>query len=148
MRLIPIALIALLTLTNCEERTRSFSSSEIALLPKPASLDLNEGSFAITDGQQILADLEEQQNAAADFQAYITKTAGFKSSVVKSYGPSISFEKKEDLGPEAYELVVSPKKISILANGAAGYFYGVQTLKQLVAAETAEGSQTTTYLIP
>ncbi|MGV8815169.1 MAG: beta-N-acetylhexosaminidase [Gelidibacter sp.] len=148
MRLIPIALIALLTLTNCEEKTRSFSSSEIALLPKPASLDLNEGSFAITDGQQIFADLDEQQNAAADFQAYITKTAGFKSSVVKSYGPSISFEKKEDLGPEAYELVVSPKKISILANDAAGYYYGVQTLMQLVTAETAEGSQTTTYLVP
>ena len=148
MRLIPIALIALLTLTNCEEKTRSFSSSEIALLPKPASVDLKEGSFAITDGQQIFADLDEQQNAATDLQAYITKTADFKSNVVKSYGPSISFEKKEDLGPEAYEILVSPKKISILANDAAGYFYGVQTLKQLVTAEITEGSQTTTYLVP
>ena len=148
MRFIPIALIALITLTNCMENTRSFSTSEIALLPKPASLDLKEGSFAIKDGQQIFADLDEQQNAANDLSAYISKTADFKSTVVKSYGASISFEKKEDLGPEAYELVVSPKKISILANDAAGYFYGVQTLKQLIAAETSEDTKTTTYLVP
>ncbi|MGC1631771.1 MAG: beta-N-acetylhexosaminidase [Gelidibacter sp.] len=130
------------------ENTRSFSASEIALLPKPASIDLKEGSFAIKDGQQIFADLDEQQNAANELRAYISKTTDFKSTVVKSYGPSISFEKKEDLGPEAYELVVSPKKISILANDAAGYFYGVQTLKQLMAAETSEATQNTVYLVP
>lgn len=148
MRLIPIALIALLTLTNCDEKTKSFSSSEIAILPKPTSLDLKEGSFAIKDDQQIFASLEEQQNAAKDLQSYISKTTDFKSSVVDNYGATISFEQKEDLGPEAYELIVSPKKISILANDAAGYFYGVQTLKQLLAVETAEDSQTAAYLIP
>lgn len=143
-----MALIALITFTNCEENNRSFSASEIAVLPKPTTLELNEGSFAIKDGQPIFADLKEQQNAATDLQAYISKTTDFKSSLVKSYGASISFEQNEDLGPEAYELIVSPKKISILANDAAGYFYGVQTLKQLVSAETAEDSQAITYLVP
>ncbi len=148
MRLIPIALIALLTLTNCEENTRSFSASEIAILPKPASLDLKEGSFTIKDGQEIFANLTEQQSAAEDLQTYISETSEFKTVVVDGYGASISFEQKESLDPEGYELIVSPKKISIIANDAAGYFYGVQTLKQLIAAETKEGSQTTTYLVP
>ena len=148
MRLIPIALIALLTLTNCEENTRSFSASEIAILPKPASLDLKEGSFTIKDGQEIFANLTEQQSAAEDLQTYISETSEFKTVVVDGYGASISFEQKESLDPEGYELIVSPKKISIIANDAAGYFYGVQTLKQLIAAETTEGSQTTTYLVP
>lgn len=148
MRLIPLALIAFLTLTNCEENTRSFSISEIAILPKPTALDLYEGSFEIKDGQQIFADREEQQNAAADFQSYISKTANLNTTVVSNYGASISFEQKEDLGPEAYELIVSPKKISIMANDAVGYFYGVQTLKQLVAVETEEDSHNITYLVP
>ncbi len=148
MRLIPIAFIALLAFTNCEEKTKSFSSSEIAILPKPASLDLKEGSFAIKEGQQIFADLKEQQNAAKDLQSYISETTDFKSSLVESYGASISFEKKEDLAAEAYEIMISPKKISILANDAAGYFYGVQTLKQLISTESAEDSQTKSYLVP
>lgn len=148
MRLIPIALIALLTLTNCEEKTRSFESSEIAILPKPASLDLQEGSFAIKDGQQISASLDEQQNAAADLQSYISSTTNFNTTVAKSDAAAISFEKNEGLTPEAYELIVSPKNIRVLANDAAGYFYGVQTLKQLLATETAEGSENKSYLIP
>ncbi|MBO3098732.1 beta-N-acetylhexosaminidase [Gelidibacter pelagius] len=148
MRVILFSLIALFTLSSCTEKNRSFTASEIAILPKPSSLDLNESSFAIKDGQQIFANLDEQKTAAADLQAYISDTSGFKTSVVKSYGASISLEKNEDLAPESYKLIVSPKKISILANDAAGYFYGVQTLKQLISIETLEDSQDKTYLVP
>ena len=148
MKRITIAFIALLTLSNCEENNRSFSESEIAILPQPSSIDLKEGSFAISEGQQIFADQEAQQNAAAALQSYISETTDFKASLVKNYGASISFEQKEDLGPEAYELIVSPKKISILANDDAGYFYGVQTLKQLITAEAVDGAQSSTYLVP
>lgn len=143
-----LALIALFTLSSCTEKNRSFTASEIAILPKPSSLDLNESSFAIKDGQQIFANLDEQKTAAADLQAYITDTSDFKTSLVKSYGASISFENNKDLAPESYKLIVSPKKISILANDAAGYFYGVQTLKQLISIETLEDSQDKTYLVP
>ncbi|RXJ49923.1 beta-N-acetylhexosaminidase [Gelidibacter gilvus] len=143
-----LALIALFTLSNCTEKTRSFTASEIALLPKPSSLDLNEGSFAIQDNQQIFSNHEEQKTAAADLQAYISETSGFNASLGENSAASITFEKKEDLGPEAYQLIVSPKKISILANDAAGYFYGVQTLKQLISIETPEGSQDQVYLVP
>ncbi|HUH28485.1 beta-N-acetylhexosaminidase [Gelidibacter sp.] len=143
-----LALIALFTFSNCTQKSRSFTASEIALLPKPSTLELNEGSFTIKDGQQIFANLEEQKTAAADLQAYISESSGFKTPVVTDYGASISFEKNEDLAPESYKLMVSPKKISILANDAAGYFYGVQTLKQLISIETPEGSQDNQYLVP
>jgi hexosaminidase len=148
MRLIPIALLAFLAFANCEQNTKSFTASEIAILPKPATLNLKEGSFVIKEGQQIFSDLEEQQNAAAELRSYISQTSGFNSSIVESYGASISFEKMEDLAAESYELIVSPKKISILANDAAGYFYGVQTLKQLMSAETNNDTQNITYLVP
>src|SRR5690606_2938986 len=148
MKFTILALIALFTLSNCTEKTRSFTASEIALLPKPSSLDVNEGSFAIQDNQQIFSNLEEQKTAAVDLQAYISATSGFSASVAENSVASIRFEKKEDLAPEAYQLIVTPKKISILANDAAGYFYGVQTLKQLISIETPEGTQDQVYLVP
>ncbi|WP_027125958.1 beta-N-acetylhexosaminidase [Gelidibacter mesophilus] len=148
MKITFLALIAIFTLTNCEQKTKSFTASEIVLLPQPNSLTVSEGSFAIKNGQQIFADLDEQQNAAASFQSFISETSGVEASLVKSYGASISFEKNEDVIPEGYELIVSPKKISILANDAAGYFYAVQTLKQLVVTENQEGSQDALTLVP
>ena len=148
MKRIAIALIALITFTNCEEKTRSFSSSEITLLPKPTSLELKEGSFLLKKGQQISASLEEQQNAAEDLKTYITKTAGFDASLNEGNDAVISFEKKEGLEPEAYELVVTSQKIQISASDAAGYFYGVQTLKQLLTANASEDAKTAEFLVP
>ncbi len=148
MKIILFALITLFTLSSCTEKTRSFMASEIAILPKPSSLDLLEGSFAINVGQQIFANRDEQKSAVAALESYISETFGFNIAVVENYGASISFEQKEDLDPEASELIVYPKKISIIANDAAGYFYGVQTLKQLVAIETSDDTQATTYLVP
>lgn len=40
--------------------------------------------------------------------------------------------KDAGLEPEAYHLEVSPEKIIIKASDAAGYFYGVQTIRQLL----------------
>lgn len=147
MKLTFLALIVFFTLSNCTQPSRSFTDSEITLLPKPSSLVLDEGSFVIQDAQQIFSNLEEQSTAAADLQAYIS-ASGFDATVVDNYGASISFEKKEGATPESYQLIVSPKKISILANDAAGYFYGVQTLKQLISEEVLEDSQVKAYLVP
>lgn len=68
MKFILCAVLALLTLTNCAEKNRSFNSTEIAILPKPVFLDLHEASFAFKDGQTVFMNLEEQQTAAKDLE--------------------------------------------------------------------------------
>jgi hexosaminidase len=92
MRFILFALMALFTFINCTEKNRSFSQSEIAILPKPVSLDLHEASFAVKDEQTIFANLVEQQTAASELQKFITKSSGFKITVNESNKASISFE--------------------------------------------------------
>ena len=57
-------------------------------------------------------------------------------------------KKKEGLNAQSYELSVTPKKITIYANDVAGYFYGVQTVKQLMAIETSKDTRHTKYLVP
>ena len=148
MRFILLAFITLFTFTKCTEKNRTFSQSEITLLPKPTSATLKEGSFAFKDGQIIFADLDVQQLAVKDLQAYISKTAGLNTNTGESTNASISFYKNEALASEAYELEVNPNNINITASDAAGYFYGVQTLKQLLASETSAETKKTVYLIP
>ncbi|WP_432221051.1 beta-N-acetylhexosaminidase [Flavobacterium sp. TMP13] len=148
MRLTVFALVALLTLTNCAEKNRSFSKTDIAIVPQPLSLVLNESSFALQDGQTIFSDLDEQQSAVKDLQNYVTATTKFTLVANADKQSAIVFEKKEGLDPEAYELQVTPKKIIISATGKAGYFYGVQTLKQLLSVEATKEAQAITYLIP
>ena len=148
MKLIIFAFIALLTLTNYAEKNRTFSTSEIAILPKPISLDLNKASFAFKADQTIFSNLDEQQIAAQDLQNYINKTASFNLNIDKNNNSSIVFEKKEGLNAQSYELSVTPKKITIYANDVAGYFYGVQTVKQLMAIETSKDTRHTKYLVP
>jgi hexosaminidase len=148
MRFILLAFITVFTFTKCTEKNRSFSQSEIAILPKPTSFILQEGSFAFRDGQIIFADIEAQQIAVKNLQAYISKTSNLKTSLGQSTNASISFFKNEALAPEAYELVVTANNINITASDAAGYFYGVQTLKQLLTIETSAETKKTIYLIP
>lgn len=142
MKFVFLTLIGLLTLTNCTSQTKTFAASEIAVLPQPNSLELQKGSFTLNANQSISATHDLQKTAAADLQAYLKETFGenLKSSDAKK--STITFDLNTNLGPEAYELTVTPKKINIAASAAAGYYYGVQTLKQLVSTEN------NTFLVP
>jgi hexosaminidase len=146
---LPLIIIAILfTLSSCSEKNRSFSENEIAILPKPTSTELQKGSFSIKNNISIFSDEKEQENAIKNLQSYINETTGYKISIEKNNNAEILFIKKENLDTEAYEVLVTPKNISIFANDDAGYFYGVQTLKQLLSIETANDDKKTDYLIP
>jgi len=148
MKFLLFAFLALATLTNCAVKNRTFSATEVAILPKPMSMDVNEASFALQEGQAIFSNLDEQQSAAKDLQNYIGTKTKFNFDVSNDKQAAIVFEKKEGLDAEAYELSVTPKKIIISASSKAGYFYGVQTLKQLLSIEISKDTQKTSYLIP
>ena len=142
------AFVALLSLTNCAVKNKTFSVAEIAMLPKPLSVDIHPNSFALKESQTFYSNLEEQQSAVKDLQGYITETTNFKLVKTNNKQASIVFEKKAGLDDEAYELEVNPKKITIYANSKAGYFYAVQSLKQLLFIENSSDIKKTTYLIP
>lgn len=148
MRSILSFLFVVLAFLDCSQPTRSFKASEIKLLPKPNAMTLDEGSFAITEDLQIFTTLEAQQNAVADLSVYIKQTTDIEAATTTASIASIHFEQEDDLDTEAYKLVVTPNKIRIIANDAAGYFYGVQTLKQLVVSEMDDARQKTNHLVP
>jgi len=147
MKLKISCLIIILTVLSCTEKNKTFATTEISILPKPVSVVLAEESFSFKDGQKISTTSKEQQNAANNLKNFIFSETGIELEIDEN-SAAIHFEESETVAPEAYELLVTPKKITISANDAAGYFYGVQTIKQLFSKEISEDTKETKYLVP
>ncbi len=71
-----------------------------------------------------------------DFQ----KATGIKVTSVRSEAKAgIVLSVNQTLAPEAYKLDVSPKQIRIEAARPAGFYYALQTLKQLISRHVMAG---------
>ncbi|WP_103069196.1 beta-N-acetylhexosaminidase [Aquimarina sediminis] len=126
-------IIVLLILGSCTERERTFKASEVSILPKPNMMVLEESSFKISSKTTISIDDDEQKNSANYLIKMLSATTGFTLEVNKVHKKSvIQFSKIEGLQPGAYELYINPKKITIKASDESGYFYGIQSLLQLI----------------
>lgn len=116
-------LILALVASSCTEKNRTFSSSEVSIIPNPVELILSEESFAFKNGQTISIENDEQTSVAEYLVKSIHKTASIDLKTTESSSQaSIVFTKAKDLQPEAYELNITPQQIVIKANDAAGLF--------------------------
>jgi len=111
----------------------SFKKDQIAIVPKPNQMSLAEESFRISSGTKIIAPDDNQQKAVKYLNGLFDSAAGFILDIQEnSDQKGIVFQQVEGLASEAYQLDVSPDRILISASGEAGYFYAVQSLRQLL----------------
>lgn len=139
--------LALLTVA-CTNTSPTFNEADIALVPKPNEFQLGKSSFKFDSVTTISIDNDEQQMAANYLTDLFKKAAGFDLNISKENGV-VKFQKIEGLQHEAYQLKVTPTEIIIEASDAAGYFYGVQTLRQLLPVEIENTTVTAMdWLVP
>jgi hypothetical protein len=136
-------------------RQTADSQTHIQVIPKPKSVAPNGESLRLTrDVRVVLADpkSEDDRFAAQDFVDDVRATSGVSLSVggrgkeqiligtlslprvraaVERAGASVP----QDLNEEGYVLVVRSGAVVVAGQTAAGTFYGLQTLKQLVRGE-------------
>lgn len=147
MRLILFILATFLFTCGCTEKNKTFLANEVSIVPKPVELILAEESFSFKNGQKITA-TNDKQNAAADFLINgIQESANI--TLVKSNSDSASsivFSNDTGLEDEAYNLNITPDQIKVSANSPAGYFYGVQSILQLLTKD--ESSTNSKWLLP
>lgn len=140
--------IGLLCLTACEKPAKSFVAQDIQIIPKPAQLTLNKGSFSIDKSTKIIVhdSLSKVANLLVD---KVKSATGIQITFGKNgQNNTIEFIAKEGLKNEAYELNVTTKKITIAANSLGGYLYGVQSLLQLLPAQIYGNNTKVDLIVP
>jgi hexosaminidase len=128
----------------------------VQVIPRPRSLTKTGEDFPLTrDARVVLADSksEEDRFAAQDFIDDVRETAGvalrfgsgggrnrilvgpLSSTRVREALEGASASVPQDLGEEGYVLASGARGVVVAGRTAAGTFYGLQTLKQLVRGE-------------
>ncbi len=110
----------------------------INIIPEPAELVINKGSFHLNSATKIIAD-EHEQSTALYFQQYLANATGSQlvitsdnSNLSNTIIFQINTTLAKTLGDEGYKLTVTSENIVIAASAPAGLFYGVQTIRQLL----------------
>ncbi len=129
MKLWPVAFLLFVVL--------QLKAQEINIIPKPASLQTQKGSFTITPATT-LSYIDEGDKQAADFlNTYLQKFYGFQ--LKRSKQPTTNFirfsTKKFIKAPDNeghYSLTVTTKNVVADGDSYAGTFYAMQSLIQLL----------------
>ena len=132
---------------SCENKqTKNFTENDINIIPKPAKLTLNKGSFIIDRNTKIIA--HDSLKNVAGILVDKLKSSSFEIDFGESSSSnSIEFLAKERLDNEAYEVSINADKVTIFANSISGFLYGTQTILQLLPAEVY-GSEKTDLILP
>ena len=109
---------------------------DIPLVPRPAQIVPGSGNYLFSSKTVFAVENEEQAEVARSFIALFTRAAGFtpKLTVGDAEKGNVRFQTDATLKSEAYTLQVSPKEIIIEASDAKGFFYALQTIRQLLPA--------------
>lgn len=106
----------------------------ISIIPKPLKVTEGTGVFNYTFATKIGGEFEKTKKQLVNIFA----KSGVEATVVSGDG-EINFIKDEKITDEGYFLQVAENSITIKANGEAGAFYALQTLRQLCLVDTLSG---------
>ena len=110
----------------------------ISVIPVPARLEPSAGEFRLDANTRILADAPARP-AAELLAARLRSATGFnvkiKSATTLPREADIRLVTDGTGNPESYTLSATPQGVVIHAPGAAGIFYGTETLLQLLPPE-------------
>ena len=134
-------------------------SNSIQIIPAPKQVTPGEGSFQLRDARVVLAQGKsgEDQFAAQDFiddakaaaSVSLSLTRGARKNILIGRLDSLAVAQAlkrmgatspATLGEEGYVVFANADQVVVAGNTAAGTFYGLQTLKQLIHGDGASAS--------
>ncbi len=112
------------------------SSAQISIIPKPQSMVVGNGSYVLDRSTFIKAPPGKRANEIAAYlrdairlQTGITTAKSGRDHLIEFvWDRSIANE-------EGYRLEITPSKVSIRASDGSGFFWAVQTLRQLIPTD-------------
>ena len=132
------AKILILSLIGCIA-TSIISAQSLSLIPLPQSVETGEGEFVFKD--KLVAQITPQAKEVFDlFAKDFSRATDIKiKQIQKSSKAQLELDLVASLPAEGYTLKVTKEKISIAASQPAGFFYALQTLKQLLPRNVMAG---------
>ena len=111
------------------------NSASIPLVPRPTSVVLGTGNFQFTPKTVFAVETEEQAAVIRLLSEQFACAAGFTPKLkVDSKKGDLVFQTDKNIKSEAYCLEITPKKITVKAADAKGFFYALQSIRQLLPA--------------
>jgi len=133
------AILAATLLAGCAPVAQNGDTVSLpAVVPAPASIETGSGApFRLTSGTTVTGDAD----AAAALAAIVEARAGL-TPTTGGTGSGIDLRIEPGSGaPESYRIAVDEASVVVTGADAAGLFYGVQTLGQLIARDSAGGQE-------
>ena len=129
---------AALVLTACSAPEKRSWNEGINIIPVPAQMTQNEGSFTLNGSTVIACATPDFAQATALLASKVKTAAGYDLKVAQEAPAEnyISFVVDSNIAnKEGYTLTSTPQGVTIAAAAPAGAYYGAQTLLQLLPAE-------------
>ena len=134
-----LSLLALVLAVACspEKQPQPFS-----VIPMPDDVTLSEGSFNIA-GALVTLDEKLDEASAKAVKGFVqtSKTVTGSSMNGKGGDGTVHFGLNPNLGVEEYYLQVRTDGVTVEASAFGGFFYAIQTLKQMLPAEVYGGEK-------
>ena len=131
-----VAMLGLFTSCGNKVVTEKSYNEGINLIPTPVSLSQQEGKFTLSSKTSFYAPSKEAKGVAEFFANKLKASTGFNLSISEKEGDiQILVDPSMGINEEGYQMKVSTDGVKISAKSAAGAFYGMQTLLQLLPAE-------------
>ena len=122
--------IALAVACNENKQPQPFS-----VIPMPNDVTLAEGSFNVA-GALVTCDENLDDASAKAIQGFVNTLETVTGKACKSgKNGAIHFGLNPNMGAEEYFLQVKPDGVTVEASAFGGFFYAIQTLKQMLPAE-------------
>ena len=128
-------LLTLLTIALAMACSENKQPQPFSVIPMPNDVTLAEGSFNVA-GALVTCDENLDEATAKAVQGFVhtLETVTGKASKAGKNG-EIHFGLNPNLGAEEYFLQVKPDGVNVEASAFGGFFYAIQTLKQMLPAE-------------
>lgn len=109
-----------------------------AIIPAPVSMTTQNGQLALNQSLNIEAVTKEELAVAQlllEQFSIINRIASIGTGSKAQTSIQLKISEDTDLDPEAYELIIDEKGISVEASTAAGLFYGSQSIIQILSSD-------------
>lgn len=115
--------------TGCDDTNLTHC---ISMVPRPAQMMPGSGNHLFSAQTVFVVENEEQAEVARSLIALFTRAAGFTPKLNVGGEGNVRLLTDPSLKSEAYSLEVYPQEIIIKASDNKGFFYALQTIRQLL----------------